>query len=101
MLNILEILNKKGEEGAFFWDFIDKIKGMPIYKDHWGEDCMDNKILDKYYASISRSLRLLKKLGFVQKITYVMPDETAVRGYLVCKYWVITEEGVQKLSCET
>ena len=88
MLDILALLAKEG--GRFEWEFIgDLPKGVGLF----GNVFTPFNLYHSRYASVSRSLRRLRRMGLVQRSYRGVRDETVSRGYLTQRLWWLTEKG--------
>jgi hypothetical protein len=87
-------------DGAFEWAILQAVKGVPKLMTYFREAVVDRREKDKFFASVSRSLRMLRKAGLVQKQRSLFHDsESLARSkYSVWRLWFITDKGKELLN---
>ena len=77
------------------------VRGCPQYRGLFSVG-VDKGRLNNFMASVSRSLRVMKKAGLVKHYRFVLADkdtkECVARGYLILKGYEITELGKEVLK---
>ena len=96
---ILKVLQGAGEKGKFEWEIIKEVSPISRDADLFGGSYPVDK--EKKYASVSRSLRLLKIAKYVEKVVWAIEDKMSPCGHLTFRVWVITEEGSNLLKVKS
>ena len=97
-LFILKFLQDK-DNGVFEGQILDGVKSTPMFVTMFNT-VVDRSEKDKFYASVSRSLRLLRKAGLVQRQrSFFYDSESLARSkYTVWRLWYITDKGKELLN---